>query len=114
METGAAATPAPGRAGRAWRLTRRLSRWLLAASYARVEVSDAERIPRGGARLLVANHTNSLADSLALVLASPRAIAPLAKAPLFQTRWLGPFLRAVDAVPVYREQDVAENQGRGV
>jgi 1-acyl-sn-glycerol-3-phosphate acyltransferase len=114
MDTGAAATRAPERAGRAWRLTRRLSRWLLAASYARVEVADAGRIPRAGPTLLVANHTNSLADSLALVLASPRQVAPLAKAPLFQSRFLGPFLRAVNAVPVYREQDVAENAGRGV
>ena len=114
METGATATPAPERAGRAWRLMRRLSRWLLAASYTRVEVEEAQRIPQAGAALLVANHTNSLADSLALVLASPRQVAPLAKAPLFQSRWLGPFLRAVQAVPVYREQDVAENAGRGV
>jgi 1-acyl-sn-glycerol-3-phosphate acyltransferase len=115
MESGAEAPRAPPESGgRAWRVTRRLSRWLLGVSYARIEVTHAERIPATGAALLVANHTNSLADSLALVLASPRAIAPLAKAPLFQSGWLGPFLRAIDAVPVYREQDVAENAGRGV
>lgn len=123
MEPGAAAPPAPqtslqasgvGTPGRAWRITRHLARWLLGASYSRIEVTDAGRIPHAGATLLVANHTNSLADSLALVLASPRTIAPLAKAPLFQSRFLGPFLRAIDAVPVYREQDVAENAGRGV
>lgn len=95
-------------------LVRRLARWVLGASYARVEVEGRERVPAHGPVLLVANHTNGLTDSLALLVASPRATAPLAKAPLFQNRVLRPFLEGVGAVPVFREQDTGENEGRGV
>jgi 1-acyl-sn-glycerol-3-phosphate acyltransferase len=94
--------------------TRRLARRLLASHYARLEVDGVERIPLEGPAILVANHGNSLVDSLALLCASPRPTAPLAKAPLFQSRLLRPWLEGVGAVPVFREQDVQENAGRGV
>jgi 1-acyl-sn-glycerol-3-phosphate acyltransferase len=99
---------------RAYAWTRRLARRLLASQYRRVEVDGAEHIPLEGPAILVANHGNSLVDSLTLLVASPRPTAPLAKAPLFQSRILKLWLDSVGAVPVYREQDVAENQGRGV
>lgn|GEM_PF-6045790 len=99
---------------RAYAWTRRLARRLLASQYRQVEVDGAERIPLQGPTILVANHGNSLVDSLVLLVASPRPTSPLAKAPLFQSRILKPWLTSLGAVPVYREQDVAENQGRGV
>lgn len=99
---------------RAYAFTRWLARRLLASQYRRLEVEGAERIPREGPAILVANHFNSLVDPLALLAAVPRETAPLAKAPLFQVKVLKPWLERVGAVPVYREQDVEENQGRGV
>lgn len=102
------------RATFAYAWTRRVARRVLASQYAQVEVQGAERIPREGPVIVVANHGNSLVDSLALLAASPRPLAPLAKAPLFENPVLRPWLRGVEAVPVYREQDVDENQGRGV
>ncbi len=98
---------------RLYATVRRLARWLLAMEYRRVEVAGAERIPATGAVILVANHQNSLVDSLAVLWASPRAAGPLAKAPLFKIALLKPFLEAVGAVPVFRPQDAEENEGRG-
>jgi 1-acyl-sn-glycerol-3-phosphate acyltransferase len=98
----------------AYAFTRRLARRMLASQYARLEVDGAERVPAEGPVILVANHGNSLVDSLALLVASPRPAAPLAKAPLFQNPILRPWLNGVGAVPVFREQDADENQGRGV
>lgn len=98
----------------AYALARRLARRLLRTQYRRVEVEGAERIPATGATILVANHGNGLVDSLALLLASPRPTSPLAKAPLWNNRLAARCLDAVGAIPVYREQDVEENAGRGV
>jgi 1-acyl-sn-glycerol-3-phosphate acyltransferase len=86
---------------------------MLRSQYRRIEVEGAERVPGEGPVLLVANHFSSIVDSLALLVASPRPISFLAKAPLFESFFLGPFLRALDAVPVFRPQDAAVNEGRG-
>ena len=99
---------------RGYRAIRGIGRLLLRSHYRRVEVSGADRVPREGALLLVANHQNSLVDSLALLHASPRALSPLAKAPLWKSRLVAPFLDRLGAIPVYRPQDRDENEGRGV
>jgi 1-acyl-sn-glycerol-3-phosphate acyltransferase len=96
------------------RALRRLVALLLRSHYRRVEVDGRANVPAHGAALLVANHQNSLVDWLALEHASPRPASPLAKAPLWKERFLRPFLDAVAAVPVYRPQDAAENEGRSV
>src|SRR5688572_18310200 len=94
-------------------MTKRVARLLLRMEYRRFEVSGADRVPESGAVLLVANHHNSLVDSMAILAASPRPAGPMAKAPLWKNRILRPFLEAVEAVPVFRPQDAAENDGRG-
>ena len=81
--------------------------------YRRVETSGAERVPVSGPVLLVPNHHNSLVDSMAVLVTSPRPAGPMSKAPLWKNRVLRPFLDAVEAIPVYRPQDAAENEGRG-
>src|SRR5262245_39004011 len=98
---------------RGYRLTRSVARLLLRMEYRRIETSGAERVPGAGAVLLVANHHNSLVDSMAILATSPRPAGPMAKAPLWKSRILRPFLDAVEAVPVFRPQDAAENEGRG-
>jgi 1-acyl-sn-glycerol-3-phosphate acyltransferase len=94
-----------------YRVVRAVAAFVLHRGYRKVEVVGRERVPSTGAAIVVANHENSLVDSLALLRALPRPAFPLAKAPLFKGL-LGVFLRATGAVPVFRPQDEAENEGR--
>jgi glycerol-3-phosphate O-acyltransferase/dihydroxyacetone phosphate acyltransferase len=98
---------------RGFRIVRAFSRLLLRAEYRDVEVSGAERVPKTGPVVFCANHENSLVDSMAILEAAPRVASPLAKAPLFKVPILKPFLKGVAALPVYRVQDAAENEGKG-
>lgn len=59
----------------------------------------------GGPLLVAANHPNSLLDPLLIFLCSERVPRPLARAPLFDGLLLGPVLRALGGIPVYRRQD---------
>jgi len=92
---------------------RLLVRALLGMQYRRIEVSGRERVPVTGPLVVVANHFNSLVDSLAVIALCPRRLSPLAKAPLFGNRLLRPFLRAAGAVSVHRSDESPEG-GKGV
>jgi cytidylate kinase len=85
----AAATPLPG--DRFWKLAHPLAgpvfRVLL-----RLRVTGAERVPRSGPVVFVANH-QSLWDIPALGAAQPRAIRYMAKSELFANRAFAAFLR---------------------
>ena len=98
---------------RRYRFVRGIARTLLRAEYRSVEVAGADAVPAGGPVVLVANHENSLVDSMAILVTSPRMASPLAKAPLFKSAIVRPFLTALGGLPVYRVQDVAENAGKG-
>src|SRR5687767_11428879 len=69
---------------------------------------DIERtgppIPDGPV-LVAANHLNSLLDPLVLFHTAGRPTRPLAKAPLFTHPLIGPFLKGLGGLPVYRRQD---------
>lgn len=58
-----------------------------------------------GPLLVAANHPNSLLDPLLIFLCSDRMTRPLARAPLFDRLLLGPVLRALGGIPVFRRQD---------
>ena len=55
--------------------------------------------------LFVANHPNSLVDPVLVTAAADRPVRFLAKAPLFDEKLVGPFVRSAGAIPVYRRQD---------
>ena len=95
-----------------FRFVRFLARMMLKSQYRVIEVEGADRIPATGAVLLLANHFSSLVDSMALLEASPRPASFLAKAPLWKLPFLAWFLEALEALPVYRPQDIGENEGR--
>lgn len=99
--SGEPTTAAPGAA---YRLVRRLCRFALRVFYRRIEVRGLEHLPPGPA-ILVANHNNGLVDPMLMVAAVPRWVVPVAKSTLFPHPLIGPFLRAVGAIPVYRRQD---------
>ena len=60
-----------------------------------------------GPLLIAANHPNALLDPLVIFRIADRHARPLAKAPLFQHPLIGPFLRILGGLPVYRKQDDA-------
>jgi glycerol-3-phosphate O-acyltransferase / dihydroxyacetone phosphate acyltransferase len=88
------------------------SRLLLGVFYRRVDVVGLAHVPRSGPLLIVANHQNALVDPMLLLGTLPRALRPVAKAPLFANPVLGPLLRAVGAVPVHRRQESAGSPDR--
>lgn len=61
-------------------------------------------IPAGPV-MVVANHPNSLLDPLVIFRVAGRPTRPLAKAPLFEQRFVGTILRGLGGLPVYRPQD---------
>lgn len=65
-----------------------------------------------GPLLVTANHPNSLLDPLLVYRCSERLTRPLGRAPLFEHKLLGPLLRALGGIPVYRRQDDPEAMHR--
>jgi len=72
--------------------------------YYRVRQDGAE-VPPSGPALLLANHPNTLLDPALVLAAARRPVRFLAKATLFDDRWLAWFVRAAGAIPVFRRQD---------
>ncbi|HSJ10459.1 MAG TPA: 1-acyl-sn-glycerol-3-phosphate acyltransferase [Longimicrobiales bacterium] len=66
--------------------------------------SVGETIPDGPV-LVVANHPNALLDPLVIFRVAGRPTRPLAKAPLFDQKFVGTLLRGLGGLPVYRTQD---------
>src|SRR5207245_45566 len=92
-----------------YRLVRGFVRLLLWLFYRRVDVVGAERIPSRGPLIIVANHHNSLVDPMLIMGTSPRRLTAVAKAPLFRHPLIGPFLRAVGALPVNRREEAGDD-----
>lgn len=65
---------------------------------------DGPPLPEGPL-LVAANHPNSLLDPVLIFRCSERMPRPLGRAPLFDRLLLGPVLRALGGIPVYRRQD---------
>jgi 1-acyl-sn-glycerol-3-phosphate acyltransferase len=82
-----------------WLMTRlmRLVVWV----FGRYRVEGAERVPRTGPLIVVANHLNN-ADPPLLGAALPRRIRFMAKQELFDKRPFGSFIRLFGAFPVRR------------
>ena len=64
-----------------------------------------DQIPADGPLLLVANHPNMGTDAGGVIVAAPRPVRFLAKAPLFETPIAGSLLRGIGAIPIFRRQD---------
>ncbi len=92
-----------------YRLVRGVIRLLLRLFYRRVGIIGAERIPARGPLIIAANHHNALVDPMLILGTFPRRITALAKAPLFRHPLIGPFLRAVGALPVNRRAEAGED-----
>ena len=90
------------RAGLIPRLVARVVGWATTVFF---EVERRGSPLPSGPVLVVANHPNSLLDPLMIFRTGERPARPLAKAPLFKQMLVGPALRALGGLPVYRRQD---------
>ena len=91
-----------------------LVRFAMRIYFRRVEVVGLDHVPLKTPVIFVLNHPNALVDPAFLLGLAPRRVSFLAKAPLFRMPVLSFFVRAVEAIPVYRRQDddgdVSKNQ----
>lgn len=89
-------------------------RFAIRVYFRRVEVSGLENVPLNSPVIFVQNHPNALVDPIFLLCLAPRSVSFLAKAPLFRAPVLGFFIRALDALPVYRRQDEGEDVSKNL
>ncbi|HEU4709924.1 MAG TPA: lysophospholipid acyltransferase family protein [Pyrinomonadaceae bacterium] len=73
--------------------------------FERIEVTGLERVPLDTPVIFVLNHPNALVDPVFLLCLAPRRVSFLAKAPLFRMPVIGYLVKAMDSLPVYRQQD---------
>ena len=92
-----------------YRLVRGVIRLLLRLFYRRIEVVGGDRVLPHGPLIIAANHHNSLVDPMLILGTVPRRITVLANAPLFRHPLIGPFLRAVGALPVNRRAEAGDD-----
>jgi 1-acyl-sn-glycerol-3-phosphate acyltransferase len=82
--------------------------------FRRIELYNSENLPQNSGIIFVSNHPNALIDPVLLFVALPRNIAFLAKSTLFKMPVIGFLIKAVGALPLYRQQDaghdVSKNQ----
>src|SRR5689334_12486455 len=88
-----------------YRLLRVIATIALRWYYGEVAVQGAERAPRAGPLLIVANHPNALIDPLLVGTTLPRRVLLTAKATLFENPALSALLHAVGVVPLRRSKD---------
>jgi 1-acyl-sn-glycerol-3-phosphate acyltransferase len=73
--------------------------------FQRIEVTGLEHVPLDTPVIFVMNHPNALVDPVFLLCLAPRRVSFLAKAPLFRMPFIGYLVKAMDSLPVYRQQD---------
>jgi glycerol-3-phosphate O-acyltransferase / dihydroxyacetone phosphate acyltransferase len=88
-----------------YRLLRVIAAIALRWYYAEIVAQGAERGPRAGPLLIVANHPNALIDPLLVGTTLSRPVLLTAKATLFDNPALSMLLHAVGVVPLRRAKD---------
>lgn len=82
--------------------------------FRKIEIVNADKMPKNSGVIFVSNHPNALIDPMLLFIALPRNIAFLAKSTLFKMPIIGFLIKKVGALPLYRQQDkgqdVSKNQ----
>ncbi|MGA9775441.1 MAG: lysophospholipid acyltransferase family protein [Candidatus Dormiibacterota bacterium] len=68
-----------------------------------LDAAGLEHIPEQGPLLLCSNHVSNF-DPLLLGATVPRVMHAMAKAELFQNRWLGRYLHSCNCIPVRRDR----------
>lgn len=76
--------------------------------FRRIEVAGAEKVPADGALIFVLNHPNGLIDPALIFVSLPRRVSFLAKSTLFKLPVVGWLIKTLEALPVYRQIDAAD------
>jgi 1-acyl-sn-glycerol-3-phosphate acyltransferase len=97
-----------------YRLLLPVARAVVFLFHRRVAVEGAERVPREGPVVVVANHPNMLLDVLLLGTVQSRTLHFLAKATLFRNPFLARVLRASGVLPIHRRHEGPVEPGRNV
>jgi 1-acyl-sn-glycerol-3-phosphate acyltransferase len=85
---------------------------ILRIFYHRIEVAGVANIPSSGPVIFVLNHPNGLLDPVFILCLAPRPVSLLGKSTLFKMPVIGWLARALDTLPVYRQQDKGEDSRR--
>jgi 1-acyl-sn-glycerol-3-phosphate acyltransferase len=83
----------------------RVVRALLHLFFRRIEVTGLENVPRDRGGVLVAWHPNGLLDPALILAECPRPVVFGARHGLLRWPLLGPLLRRLGTVPIFRPQD---------
>ena len=73
--------------------------------FRRIETTNVEKVPRDTPVIFVLNHPNGLIDPALIFVSLPRRVSFLAKSTLFTIPVGGAIIRALEALPVYRQID---------
>lgn len=95
------AVPLPFR----YRALRGLVRAPIHAFFRRVDIEGTEHVPEDGGGVLVAWHPNGLIDPALILAAFPRRVVFGAREGLLRWPIVGPIMRALGTVPIYRSVD---------
>lgn len=81
------------------------ARFFIRRYYARIEITNGERIPQTGPAVFCANHPNSMFDPGVVGLTVGRPVHFVSKAPLFDIPVFGELMRALGMIPAFRGRD---------
>ncbi len=77
-----------------------------------LHIHGRENIPDRGPFIVAVNHPNTLMDIFLGVISLKQRMGFLAKAPLFHPPLMARFLTYLHAIPVYRQEDAKEGEGK--
>jgi len=75
--------------------------------YGKVEINGKENIPRGEPVIFAPSHQNALMDALIVLFAAPGDVVFLARADIFNKKFLAFLLNSFKILPVFRQRDGA-------
>lgn len=82
--------------------------------FRRIETANIEKVPMDGPIIFVFNHPNGLIDPGLVFVALPRRVSFLAKSTLFSIPVGGAVIRALEAIPVYRQIDAESDMSKNL
>lgn len=93
---------------RSYRFFVALWRTLARVYFRRIEVTGLENVPATGGGIVVSWHPNAIVDGCLIFTHFPRPIVFGARHGLFEWPLLGSLMRAIGTVPIYRKQDLGD------